>query len=467
VLGGGGWGLLGLSLGAMFQARARADETKIAARRGFGKAKGIILVYLQGGPSHLDLWDPKENVPDNIRSPFKTISSKAPDMRFTEVLPKLARAADKLALIRSMSYTPTGLTNHTAAIYQMMTGYTTDKVSPSGQLEPPDSKDFPNFGANIVRLKPPTLPMPPFVMLPRPLQESKVIGKGGTAGFLGRAYDPYTLYPDGDDLDMGKMNRVNVVDFNLRPEVFALRLERRARLRDAVNRGMTDIENAVSDYQLDTYYQRALDLLLSGRARKALSIEEEPLNVRNLYGRNPFGQSCLLARRLIEAGTRVVEVIWPRVSNEGDNHTWDQHKGLPTKMKDFTGPMFDAGFSSLLSDLDERGLLEETLVVAVGEFGRSPQRGVSTSGNDNSADGRDHWPYCYTAAIAGAGIKRGYIYGKSDKTGSAPVEDPVHPEQLLATIYHAFGIDPETIVYNHLKQPRELVKGQAVLPLFA
>ena len=174
----------------------------------------------------------------------------------------------------------------------------------------------------------------------------------------------------------------------------------------------------------------------------------------------------MLARRLVEAGTRVVEVVWPKVANS-DNHSWDHHQGLTKRMKDQSGPMLDTGLSALIEDLDERGMLDETMVVAVGEFGRSPQKGVSTSGNSNSADGRDHWPYCYTAVIAGGGIKRGYVHGKSDKTGSAPVEDPVHPTQLLATIYHAFGIPADTIVYNHLKQPRELVKGEAVTKLFA
>jgi uncharacterized protein (DUF1501 family) len=188
--------------------------------------------------------------------------------------------------------------------------------------------------------------------------------------------------------------------------------------------------------------------------------------MRDRYGRNTFGQSCLLARRLIEAGTRVVEVIWPKVANS-DNHSWDHHVGLSTRMKDQSAPMLDSGLSALISDLDERGLLEETLVVAVGEFGRSPQKGVSTSGNSNSADGRDHWPYCYTAVVAGAGIKRGYVHGKSDKTASSPLEDPVHPGELLATIYHVFGINPRSLVYNHLNQPRELVKADAVTSLFA
>ena len=467
ILRVGGSGLLGMSLGSLFQlqaASAREAGSRIGGP-GWGKAKSIILVYLQGGPSHIDLWDPKDNVPENVKSAFKTVASRVPGISFTEILPKLSQIVDKYTLIRSMSYTPNGLFNHTAAIYQMMTGYTTDKVSPSGQLEPPSPKDFPNFGSNIIRLKPPTEPMLPFVMLPRPLQESNVVGKAGSAGFLGKAFDPYTLYPDGDDLDMNKMDKIKVDDLKLLPEVFAVRLERRAKLRDAINAGMPSIDKAVADYNLNEYYDRALSLIISGRAREAFDLRRESPATRDLYGRTTFGQSCLLARRLVEAGTRVVEVVWPKVANS-DNHSWDHHQGLTVRMKNQSGPMLDAGLSGLLTDLDERGMLKDTLVVAVGEFGRSPQKGVSTSGNGNSADGRDHWPYCYTAVMAGAGIGRGAVYGKSDKTGSAPVENPVHPGELLATIYHAFGIDPGTIVYNHLNQPRELVKADAVTNLF-
>src|SRR6476660_9252917 len=222
----GGAGMLGLTLGSLFKLQAVAGESaKRAGGPGWGAAKNVVMIYLQGGPSHLDLWDPKENLPDNIRSTFKPISTKIPGVNFTEILPNLAKVNDKFTMIRSMSYTPNGLFNHTAAIYQMMTGWTTDKVSPSGQLEPPDPRDFPNFGSHLIRLRPVDVPMLPFVMLPRPLQESNVVGKGGNAGFLGRAYDPYTLYPDGDDNDMTKMDRVRTEDLRLRPEVFGQRLE--------------------------------------------------------------------------------------------------------------------------------------------------------------------------------------------------------------------------------------------------
>ncbi|MCC9606734.1 DUF1501 domain-containing protein [Blastopirellula sp. JC732] len=460
----GGSAFLGLTLGQTLQMQS-ASAASESSGAGWGRAKSVIMVYLQGGPSHIDLWDPKENVPEKVKSAFGTIHSKVPGIDLTENLPKLAQVTDKLSLIRSMSYSPNGLFNHTAAIYQMHTGYTADKVSPSGQLEPPSPKDYPNFGSNIIKLKPPEVPMLPFVMMPRPLQESNVVNKSGTAGFLGRAYDPYYLFPPGDDMDMQKMERINITDLTLRPEVSTNRLGRRAKLRELINAGMPGLDQAVEKYDMDKYYETAMNLISSGRARDAFDLSKETDKTRDMYGRNTFGQSLLLARRLVDAGTRVVEVIWPKVANS-DNHSWDHHVGLTDRMKNKSGPMLDAGLSSLIADMDDRGMLDETLIVAVGEFGRSPQRGVSTSGNGNSADGRDHWPYCYTACLAGAGIKRGAVYGESDQTASAPLKDPVHPTELLATIYHTLGIDPATIVYNHLNQPRELVKAEAVTGLF-
>jgi hypothetical protein len=262
-------------------------------------------------------------------------------------------------------------------------------------------------------------------------------------------------------MDMNKMSRIQIDDLRLRPEVPTSRLARRGRLRDLISRGMPDLERATARYELPSYYSTALNLILSGRARNAFDLSRETAQMRDRYGRNTFGQCCLLARRLIEAGTRVVEVNWPKVANS-DNHSWDVHVGLSQRMRNQAAPMFDAGLAALISDLDEKGLLAETLVVAVGEFGRSPLRGVSTSGNDNTDDGRDHWPYCYTACVAGAGVRRGFVYGRSDRTASAPLENPVHPKNLLATVYHSMGINPETLVYNHLNQPRELVQGNVV-----
>lgn len=465
VLRVGGSAMLGMTLGQMLRIKDAQASSPTNGGPGWGKAKSVILLYMQGGPSHLDLWDPKDGVPDNVRSVFKRTNSKVSGMDVTEILPKFAQVTDKLSMIRSMSYTPVGLFNHTAAIYQIHTGYTADKVSPSGQLEPPTPKDFPTFGSQVIRLKPPTEPMLPFVMMPRPLQESNVVNKAGTAGFLGRAFDPYYLFPSGDDMNMSKMDNVNVDDLKLRDEISLSRLNRRDRLRQLLNDGMPELDRAVENYDLDEYYKTAMTLISSGRARDAFDLSKETNELRDRYGRNTFGQCCLLARRLIEAGTRVVEVVWPKVANS-DNHSWDVHVGLTGRMKNQSGPMLDAGLSTLIADMDDRGLLDETLVVCLGEFGRSPQRGVSTSGNNNSDDGRDHWPYCYTAVAAGAGVKRGFVYGESDETASAPLNDPVHPIELLATMYHSLGIDPMSIVYNHLNQPRELVKAEPVLGLF-
>jgi hypothetical protein len=458
--------LLGLTLADIFGLQELSANQGAARGPGFGQAESVILIFLQGGPSHIDLWDPKDNVPERVRSVFRAIPTRLPGVRVTELLPRFAQVLDKVTLIRTMSYTPVGLFNHTAAIYQMLTGYQASAVSPSGQLEPPNPRDYPNIGCVVSRFKPPSVPMLPFVMMPRPLQESNVVGKGGTAGFLGRAYDPYTLYPPGDDMDMQKMERINVDDLRLRPEVPSARLQRRSRLRHLIEQGMPALEQATARMDLDSYYSRALDLVLSGRARNAFDLRQETPQMRERYGRNTFGACCLLARRLIEAGTRFVEINWPKVANS-DNHSWDCHTDLSRRMRNQAAPMLDQGLSALLADLDERGLLRHTLVVAVGEFGRSPQRGLSTSGNSNSDDGRDHWPYCYTACIAGAGVRRGFVYGRSDRTASAPLENPVHPTDLLATIYYSLGIDPSTIMYNHLNQPRELVQGNVIHGILA
>ena len=303
----GGASMLGMTLNQMLRAQAvSAESSKLVGGPGWGKAKSVIMVYLQGGPSHLDLWDPKENVPDNVRSQFKPIPTKIPGVNFTEVLPNLAKVNDKFTMIRSMSYTPNGLFNHTAAIYQIMTGYTTDKVSPSGQLEPPTPKGFPELWLeHHSSSSRPTSRCCRLSCCRVRLQESNVVNKGGTAGFLGKAFDPYYLFPAGDDMQMDKMSNIKVDDLQLRPDVFSARLRRRASLRQAISDQMPVIDKAVKDYNIDEFYNQALNLLVSGRARDAFDLSAEPEKLRDEYGRNTFGQSCLLARRLVEAGTRV------------------------------------------------------------------------------------------------------------------------------------------------------------------
>ena len=461
----GSLGLAGLHLPGFFlsQKAAQAAEVadKFAGARGFGAAKNVIMIFLQGGPSHIDIWDPKPNAPANIRGEFKPIKTKIPGTWIGEHMPMMADTMDKVTLIRSMSYTPNGLFNHTAAIYQMLTGYPPDKVSPSGQLEPPNAADFPTAGSHISKMMKMKDAMLPFVELPRPLQESGIIGKGGAAGFLGKAYDPYRMYQD-------PAQKVTLEDLSLRKEMPPERLKDRFELLKGINGSMPDLEKALNASAVDEYYAKAYDLVLSGKARDAMDLTKESAKMRERYGLHTFGQSTLMARRLIEAGTKFVQVNWPSVANGDPEKTaWDTHAANFAPLKNLHCPKLDRSLSSLLDDMDQRGLLKETLVVAVGEFGRSPRMGVSTSGNSNSPDGRDHWPYCYSAVVAGAGIARGMQYGESDATASSPKEKPVHPNDLLATIYYALGIDPDMEIRNHLNQPRELVKGKVVTDLFA
>jgi uncharacterized protein (DUF1501 family) len=309
-------------------------------------------------------------------------------------------------------------------------------------------------------LRPPQEAVLPFVELPRPLQESGIIGKGGAAGFLGKAYDPYRLYQD-------PAMPISVDDLTLRKEVPAERLKDRFALLKGINGSMPELEKALNQQAVDEYYAKAYDLVLSGKARDAFDLGKEPAKVRERYGMTTFGQGLLLSRRLIEAGTRFVQMNWPSVANgDAEKDSWDTHASNFRPLKNLHCPKLDRGLSALLEDMHDRGLLNETVVVAVGEFGRSPRIGVSTSGNTNAPDGRDHWPYCYSAVVAGAGIAAGRQYGESDATGSSPKDKPVHPTDLLATVYYALGINPGMEVLNHLNQPRELVKGKVLADLW-
>src|SRR5215471_14620745 len=316
----GGATLFGLSLPQFFSLQAKASpDSPFMGSKGYGSAKSVILLFLQGGPSHLDIWDPKPEAPSNIRGEFKAIKGNVDGIQMSETMPLLAKQLNKCVLIRSMSYTPAGLFNHTAAIYQMLTGWTPDRVSPSGQLEPPSPRDFPTMGSQIAKRKPPEGSMLPFVELPRPLQESSVIGKGGAAGFLGKAYDPYRLYQDPN-------KPIKLEDLTLRKEVPPERLQERFTMLKGINGSMPDLEKALKSYAIDEYYNKAFELVLSGKARDAFDLTKETDKMRERYGMTTFGQGLLLSRRLIEAGTRFVQVNWPAVAN-GDPtvDAWDTH----------------------------------------------------------------------------------------------------------------------------------------------
>ena len=308
-----------------------------------------------GRPTHIDIWDPKPDAPANIRGEFKPIKTKIPGTYISEHMPMMAQHLDKATLIRSMSYTPNGLFNHTAAIYQMLTGYPPDKVSPSGQLEPPSPADFPTAGSHISKMKPPKEPMLPFVEMPRPLQESGIIGKGGAAGFLGKAYDPYRLYQD-------PAKPIKLDDLSLRKEIPPERLKDRFELLKGINGSMPELEKALNDYALDEYYGKAYDLVLSGKARDAMDLEKEtgqdarPLRHAHVRPGPADGPPPDRSRNAIRAG----ELAVGGERRSGD-HAWDTHAANFGPLKNLHCPKLDRGLSALLEDMDQRGMLKETL----------------------------------------------------------------------------------------------------------
>ncbi len=460
LLTAGSLPLFGLALSDVlrFESRARAETPKADPKLlpGFGKAKSVILLYLQGSPSHIDLWDPKPDAPEGIRGEFKTIQTSVPGTRLTEVLPKLARQSHLFTLIRSLGVKPQGLTNHGASIYMLMTGAGPLNFSPTGLSVPPSRQDLPSVGAIVSRYRPAEPGRLGFVSVCGPILEGAVTGVGQSAGILGAGHDPFQMYQNPQE-------RINVDSLVLPPDVDLGRMKARIDLRS-----VRTAPGWAAGF--DSHYDTAFALLGSAATSRAFRLEDEPRQVRDRYGRTKWGQSCLLARRLVEAGTRFVQVNWPSGSDTepapGPDGSWDTHRNNFPMLKNWRCPVFDQSASALLEDLDARGLLETTLVVMVGEFGRSPKIGAPTTDNVGPG-GRDHWPSCYTCLVAGGGVKLGQVYGESDRTGAYPQKNPAHPFDLIATLYHALGIDPKTQYRDSLDRPRGLVEhGGPILGLF-
>jgi hypothetical protein len=423
VLQFGGAGLLGLSLPGLL----RAD----AARALAPKADACILIFLNGGPSHLDMWDMKPEAPPEIRGAFKPIATSLPGVQLSEHLPRLARVMHRCALVRSMHHSVNNA--HAAAVYVGLTGH--DRGELGGGAKP---TDHPAIGSVLALTRPPQMPIMPYVSMPYKTQE----GAGGPpqpgffGGWLGRAYDPLFVLRDPNAADFG------MPELSPSGEVPAERLQARRGLVDhlGVPRGR---DRQLQD--MDSFQARAFDLLTAPAAQRAFQLEREPLPLREAYGRNIYGQSVLLARRLIEAGTRAACISWAPDANA----TWDTHGGNFAKLKTSLLPQLDAAVSSLLGDLHERGMLERTLVAVMGEFGRSPKV--------NAAAGRDHWNFCYTLMLAGGGIKSGFVHGASDRIGARPSQCPVTPADVIATIYHCLGVPADLELYDRLSRPFLLV----------
>lgn len=447
-------GLVGIGLPDVL--RARTETPSRSSGDGFGRAEGMILLYLQGSPSHIDTWDPKPDAFAEVRGEFRPISTRAPGMMLSEVLPLLAQQADKFALVRSISVKPRGLPNHGAAIYMLMTGYDPSNFSPTGLAVPPSREDLPSVGSVVARFRPARVGSPSYVSVCGPVREGAVTGVGQFAGVLGGAFNPLQMYDD-------PTGPLRVESFTLPADMTLGRLRGRIDLRGAV--GGTA---ATADF--DRHYQQAYSLIESTRAGRAFRLDLESSSLRERYGLTKFGQSCLLARRLIEAGSRFVQVNWPAGSDTepeaGPDGSWDTHRNNFPMLRNWRCPVFDRGVAALLADLHARGLLEKTLVVAIGEFGRSPRIGAPTT-NNVGPGGRDHWPSCYTCLLAGGGIRGGQVYGASDRNGAYPQSLPVHPYDLISTFYHALGIPREAEYRDNLHRPRRLVEhGGPILGLF-
>ncbi len=439
----GGASLLGLSLPRLLHANASTTaKTGITPR-----ADHCIVIFLNGGPSHLDMWDTKPDAPAEVRGEFKPIATSVPGVQFGEHLPRLAKLMHHCTLIRSAHHSVNNA--HAAAVYTAMSGHDRGDANIAIGAGP---NDYPAIGSVMGLMRPPEMPVVPFVSMPYITAE----GRGGPpqpgffGGWLGRNHDPLFVLRDPNAADFA------IPEMSLTSDVPTERLDARKRLVDFLSGGRATLNENRPLQELDKFQEKAFDLLTSPVTRKAFQLDQEAAATRDSYGRNIYGQSVLLARRLIEAGSRVACISWAPDANA----TWDTHGQNFKKLKDELLPPLDAAVSSLLQDLVDRRMLDRTLVVVMGEFGRTPKV------NPNA--GRDHWNFCYSLLLAGGGLKRGYVHGSSDKIGARPANNPVLPAEIIATIYHCLGISHTHEIHDRLDRPFQLVPwGSPILVLLA
>ena len=418
---------IGLSLPQLLAAEERA------ARKPGHEKRSAIMIFNLGAPSHVDLWDMKPDAPREIRGPFKPIKTKSEDLDISEILPMHAKIGDKFSLVRSVHHG--GAAVHDAGWQIMQTGRRF-----SGGVQTPHA------GAVASYLLGRKTDLPPFVVLP------ELMGRGGgnmpngqAGGFLGKAHDPFVLNADPSTKNF------KVPDLLPPDQVGAARLSRRRKLRDIVDGAVKNFESSDDARLLNDNFHAAFRMMTSKEARAAFDITQEKESVRERYGMNRFGQCCLLARRLIESGVRLVTIN--SFLTVFDQLSWDIHGSKPfmsiKQMKEIVAPMYDRGYSALIEDLDDRGLLDDTLVSTMSEFGRTPKV--------NPAGGRDHWPQCFTVSFAGGGVQGGRVVGKSDPVGGFPAERPVAPPEVVATIFHSLGLDHQALLPGPAGRPFPLV----------
>ena len=442
----GGLGLFGLTMPRLLQA---ADQQRSAP---VARAKSVVFLYQFGGPSHVDTFDMKPQAPEGIRSLYGQIPTSLPGLQICEHLPETAKVMDKVTLVRSMFH---NMKNHNSASYYALTGY----APPVDDIRLRDSLErFPAYGSVVDRVAPLDTGMPTFVAYPYVIRDGAVT-PGQHASFLGKSHDPLLITEDPNSPDF------RLPQLSLPENLSVARLENRLELQSLIDRQSRLLDYSATAQGIDSYYEKALSMLQSPKVRQAFDLSQEPEKVREAYGRTTYGQSCLLARRLVEAGVKFINVYFSssiggqsKSSGGWDTHGFNNTRAYPI-MKAWHLPLTDHTLPVFLDDLDDRGLLDETLVVWVGEFGRTPKINANIS--------RDHWPQCYTALLAGGGVKRGFIYGASDKNGAYPDRDGVRPDDLAATMFHLLGIDPATEVHDALNRPLPIAAGKPIYGVMA
>lgn len=439
LLTAGFGGIAGLHLPALL----RAAENRRAAAR----VRHVIFLHQFGGPSHVDTFDMKPNAPDGVRGEFRPIETSTPGVSITEHLPRWARVMHHCTLVRSVHHR---MKNHNSATYYSLTGH----APPVDDIRLRDTQElYPAFGSVVTRLLPGADPaVPTFVSFPHQLRDGSVT-PGQHASFLGKTCDPFFI--GGDPASAA----FRLPELSLPASLPQNRLEDRRALLKVVDRQSRLLDQSALARGIDDFFGRAISMLVSDKVKRAFDLGREPERMRDAYGRNTYGQSCLLARRLVEGGVPFVTVYFSNSIGGAGSAGWDTHQNNFNDLKNRLLPLSDRAVPTLIEDLAGRGLLEETLIVWMGEFGRNPKIG------DRDAKGRNHWPHCYTVLFGGGGIHGGVI-GSSDKNGAYPSERPTSPDDIAATLFAALGIDPHAEVYDTLNRPLAISAGKPIDGLF-
>jgi uncharacterized protein (DUF1501 family) len=435
LLRAGALGGVGLTLSNLF--RLQAASPGPSARP---PADACILAFLWGAPSQFETWDPKPDAPDGVRGEFGAIRTRTPGALFGEHIPLLAKRTDRFTVVRTCSQSST---HHQSAAYEALTGHAPTRDAVSLTVAP---DDHPNVGSVVAKLAATRSDLPPFVQLPELCHDVGNLTPGQFAGFLGRPYDPMVVEKDPNAANF------NVDELTLPDGVSDDRLDGRRSLLRAVDHQALALEASAAAQSLDAYRDRACRLLTSESVRRAFDLKHEPAALRDRYGRNPLGQSCLLARRLVEAGVKLATVC-SAFGGKIPQEAWDTHEDNFRKLRDRLLPPMDQGVSALIDDLYDRGLAERTLLIVMGEFGRTPRI--------NAKAGRDHWASCYSLVLTGGGVRPGQVYGNSDRCGAYPSQGRVWtPADLCATVYHCLGVDHRAEVTDQTGKPVRVTPGE-------